>query len=471
MFGFFRKKGDSKDASQVKVAQASRPVLRQQGPPEPGPGGNLPDQAGRERLAHVERASATARKIDAIESEMSSELSSGQSGPGTPPAQAPSPFNDSPRPGKNAAQVPVSFESTLPSLGMSTEFLLGVEGKAIPVPLEIVGSETAQVIEEAAILFANGQTALVEEMLRAAIADGKPEQGTKEIWWMLFDLYQITGQQLQFESLSVDYASRFETSPPSWVKPEPGGPVGAAPVRLPAAPTVTFPARLDAGIIKLLERAMKLGENSQVLRLEFARVTEVAPVGCGLLLRILKKLQDTGHQLTLVGAAELAARIRAILQVGRRDETEAPWLLLLEILRLLNREKEFEETSIDYCVTFEVSPPAFSAPGNKVTMASDDAGQARQAAGSFTMPSTVEGRTEQLMSAIAAFAASHDPSVLDCSRLDRIDFSGAGQLLGCLAPLSGRGKAVEFHGVNYLVAALFNIVGLRDVARILPRKT
>ena len=28
----------------------------------------------------------------------------------------------------------------------------------------------------------------------------------------------------------------------------------------------------------------------------------------------------------------------------------------------MNREKDFEETAMDYCVTFEVSPPSFEAP-------------------------------------------------------------------------------------------------------------
>ena len=76
----------------------------------------------------------------------------------------------------------------------------------------------------------------------------------------------------------------------------------------------------------------------------------------------------TQRELILVGAAELAAQIRAGIAIGRPDDTEGPWLLLLELLQLLNREKEFEETGMDYCVTFEVSPPSFVAP-HKVAMA------------------------------------------------------------------------------------------------------
>ena len=131
-------------------------------------------------------------------------------------------------------------------------------------------------------------------------------------------------------------------------------------------PSIAFPAKLDAGIVKQLERIKNLAEMSPVLKLEFARVTQVDPVGCGLLLNILKRLQKSSHKLILVGAPELAEKIQAILQVGRRDETEAPWLLLLEVLRLLNRESDFEERSIDYCITFEVSPPAFVSPQDKV---------------------------------------------------------------------------------------------------------
>src|SRR5690606_12401557 len=104
-----------------------------------------------------------------------------------------------------------------------------------------------------------------EEILRAAVADGKPEQAVKDIWWMLFDLYQITGQQNLFESISIDYLSRFETSPPSWVRPAPANPdTGSR-----SAPAVVFTGELDASIIKLLERAIKFSQSHSVLRLEF----------------------------------------------------------------------------------------------------------------------------------------------------------------------------------------------------------
>ena len=417
---------------------------------------------------NVARATATAKKIDAIESEMSSEFTPPQAAnttlPGPPPTLAQRPATPG-KPAKGERAPPPQFEATLPSIGITTEMLLGEEGKTVAI--EVADSESSQILEEAAILFANGQADMVEQMLQGAIHEDPSLP--RAAWWMLFDLYQITGKQQQFDNLSIEYASKFETSPPAWIPPNQAEAQAAPAVRTGATPTVPFSGKLDGNIVKLLERAQKLGENSPVLRLEFARVTEVDPIGCGLLLRILNKLQGSNHDLILVGATELVAKIRSILEVGRRDETEAPWLLLMEILRLLNSEKEFEEASIDYCITFEVSPPAFVAPKNKVTTDAEESGSVDQVSDCFTMPAVIEGKTDQLLAAITTFAADHNAIVLDCARLNRVDFSAAGQMLSGLAPL-GAGKTIEFSNVNYLVTALFNVMGLKDIARISPRK-
>ncbi|MCX7220000.1 MAG: hypothetical protein NTY70_14000, partial [Burkholderiales bacterium] len=200
-------------------------------------------------------------------------------------------------------------------------------------------------------------------------------------------------------------------------------------------PNLTFPATLDAEIIKLLERLQSLSKQSQSLKLDFMRVKQVDPVGCGLLLRSLKNPKKTKHELILVGAQDLTEKIRAILEVGRRDETEAPWLLLLEVLQLLHFEKAFEEASIDYCITFEVSPPSFEAPQNRVITATSDIQLVEEVSNRFMMPAIIEGR------------------------------------LSGLVPIAAKkGITIQFHEVNYLVTCLFNAMGLKNVAAIFPRK-
>ena len=460
IFGLFGKKdGKSapaeKTASSDKTNPASRPV--------PGAPATLPARPRRDPAA----ANATAKKIDAIESEMSEEFVSarGPSGntlpglPSVPRVQAPPATTRPPDP----RQI---FESTLPSIGMSTEFLLGPQAKSTDI---VVHSESAQVVEEAAILYASGQAAMAEQVLLVAVQGDNLIDNGQRPWWMLLELYQLSGRQAEFDNLSMTFAARFETSPPSWRNLEEELlPVSQMLPKAAAVPTVAFVGKLDSSIVRLLEKVQKLGETSPVLRLDFTRVSEVDPIGCGLLLKILKRLQASPHELVLVGANDLAGRIRAILKVGRRDETEAPWLLLLEILRLLRSEVEFEETSMDYCVTFEVSPPAFDAP-QKVTTEKADA-ISKPDAPAFAMPVLVEGKTDSLLATIAEFAASHDPAVIDCARLRRIDFNAAGQFLSSLAPVVAGGRVIEFVEVNQMVAALMDVIGLREIAKISIRK-
>jgi ABC-type transporter Mla MlaB component len=422
-------------------------------------------------------AHATAMKIDAIESEMSSEFvrpmppSTTLPGPagqvGIPNGQQKPPLIT---PKSSSPRAPLTFQPTLPAMGSTTEFLLGsetVSGAAVAIS----ASEAAPAIEEAAILFANDQLEMVGHVLRAAIAEDALGNAALTVWRMLFDLYQISGDQLQFDNLSIEYASKFETSPPAWIESfhvEASVP-STTPMGL--TPTVSFSGVLDASIVKQLEKAQNLSEKNRVLRLEFARVTNVDPIGSGLLLSILKKLQKSGHDLILVGALELTGKIRAILEVGRRDETEAPWLLLLEILRLLNLEKDFEEASIDYCVTFEVSPPAFVAPKNKVTTAVDDVPLSNTINNYFSMPPLIRDGVDKLIANIGAYVVDNNPAIIDCTQLMRVDFGAAGQLLTGLAPLAAKGANIEFHNVNHLVAALFTVMGLKDIVRVVPRKS
>jgi ABC-type transporter Mla MlaB component len=366
----------------------------------------------------------------------------------------------------------------LSDMGTTTQFLL--DGSSALGTVAVAESEVAAVVEEAAIMFANGQNKLVEHLLRNAILDNLQGEDIVTIWLMLFDLYQITDKQQDFDNLSIEYASRFERSPPAWMATT----QNAAPAANVSSPTVPFSGCLDATCKKHVERVDKMAETYRALRLEFVRVTGVDPAGCQLLLDLLLRLQKSGHELVLVAAPELAEKIRATLEVGRREESEPAWLLLMEVLRLLNLEKQFEEASIDYCVTFEVSPPAFVAPKNKITTAASASlsasGQAASASSAaspetppegFRLPPVIEGRIDNIIVAIVTYSDEHSPAIIDCSGLNRIDFAAAGRLLTGLAPFCGNGKSFEFHGVNHLVAALFNVIGLKDIARIVPRKS
>ena len=470
IFSFLGKKDRRDDDDAVKGADVPRRRRDDQSD-------RAENAARAERLVNsqiVQRdvARKTALKIDAIESEMSSELARpapaqrGVSNSKLMRGHAERSLGTSNGTSGNTVPTADNFSATLPVIGMTTDFLLDAEAvthidkPAVP--------ETPAIIEEVAILFANDQNDLVESMLQEAISDASLSNTIRTAWWMLFDLYQIQGNQVEFENLALSYASKFETSPPTWLAPQTDDETAPA-TRAELNSVVIFSGTLDASVQKQIDRAHKLSNSSPSLRFEFARVTEASAEGCVLLLDALKKLQQSGCTLTLAGGNELLKCIRSIIEVGRRDEIEAPWLLLLETLQLMNRQQDFEESSIDYCVTYEVSPPAFVAPKTNVTAAIDEHFAPAIPDNVLLMPTVLDVKSDQV-NTIITFTRQHQLAILDCSQLDRVDFSAASQLLGGLAPLAGETRIIELHNVNHLVSALFNVMGMAEVARIFPRK-
>lgn len=412
---------------------------------EPTIAGNAETSAARLDTQALQRdiARATAMKIDAIESAMTFDIFN------TPePAWGSRPPR---RPAPPAAPGATPAQPELPS----TELLLDEDG-----PEQPVAAESAPVAEESAMLYANGQLAAAEQLLRASLPAGKGQERT--LWWMLFDLYQIGRQQEQFDNLSIDYASSFETSPPDWAPPlqEQGNWSGVTPGEV-------FIGKLDQHIAPQLARLLELSHTSPLLRLDFSRIDSVTAPGCALLLRTLRALQARQRELIVVDAAGLAALLRAGICVGRRDDSEVPWLLLLEMLQLLGREKDFEETAMDYCVTFEVSPPSYVAP--RQPAAPRPPAPARWP-DRFLLPATIAGDCAALLAAIAAYGERESTLVFDCSRLNRIECGAASELLAALQKLASAGKQLELRDLNHLVAVLLRMLGYADIAKIYPHK-
>lgn len=406
-------------------------------------------EAERARLREIARA--TAAKIDAIELAMAFDIfNTPEPAWGSGPKRVARPAA---APGADGAHP------TLPMLELATTELLADNDHA-DAPTH---ATTAPVIEEIAIMFANNQLQVAEQMLLDSLAD--VGQTDRTVWWMLFDLYQVCGKQDQFDSVAIDYASRFETSPPTWAPTL--APGAEQQVYSGVTPTEAFSGVLDQNIEAQLQRLLKLAATSPMIRLEFARIADVTPEGCAAALAALTRLRHGGGELIVAGAAELAEILRATIQIGKRDASEAPWLLLLELLQLMNREKDFEETAMDYCVTYEVSPPSFEAPANVATAAS---ARAPSSSDRFMLPAVIDGASAALFEAIDTYAAQYQSVVLDCSRLARVDYNAAGALLSRLRPLAGDERKIEFRDMNHLVATLFKLLGYTGVARLFPHK-
>ena len=402
-----------------------------------------------ERARQREIARATAAKIDAIESAMADDI-----------FNTPEPAWGSgarrPRPGQPRAND--DDGDTLPMLELATTELLSDDDN-LDSPLHV---QTAPVIEEIAIMFANDQMAVAEQMLIESLRDvGRTD---RTVWWMLFDLYQVMGRQDDFDNVAIDYASQFETSPPTWAPPAPVGAEDDAFAGV--TPTEVFAGVLDAQVAPRLERLLSLADNNQVLRLEFGRILDVTPEGCQLMLDTLTALRKRERELIVAGAIELEKLVRSTILIGDRDASEAPWLLQLALLQLLNREKDFEETAMDYCVTFEVSPPSFETPQHIATTNTITAPTGTEC---FMLPTVVNSGASSLFDAIDAYAAQAPALLIDCSRLARVDYGAASAMLNRLRPIAAE-KKIEFRDMNHLVAALFKLLSYSEVARLFPHK-
>ena len=454
IFSIFSKQARQNAKAAADIAAAQSTVSIQ-------PASNrTPEQGIETPRPNAPPPNSTAMKIDAIESEMSSEFV-------YPTTILNTMLSDT---AKNKKIVSAQNDQNAPGTTRKKDSL-AADTKVGTIQVAI--SDTPAVVEEAALLFASSQSEIAEQLLEQAIEGDDLGGATASVWWMLLDLYRIDNKQQQFDDLSVNYAHKFESSPPAWDEQLTLSPHTDLQVQDLAIAAVSFSGKLDANVTKYLERAQKLAVSHPALRLEFTRITSVDAIGCGLLLRTLRKLQKSGIDLILVAPNQLTEAIRSILCIGRRDETAAPWLLLLEILHLLNNEQAFEDVSIDYSITFEVSPPPFIAPKSKVLVALDKNTLNQQSIKSrehFLMPILIEGRVDELLLKIKTYAINHNPTLIDCSRLIRIDFNAAGQLMNGLLPIIEQGRKIELHEVNHLVAALFKVMGLQDVISISTRK-
>ncbi|WP_056442504.1 STAS domain-containing protein [Massilia sp. Root335] len=448
LFDFLKKKGDAPLAG-----AAARP--RHDNPLAAGPVTRLALDTEAERERQREIARATAAKIDEIELEMTSAIfdDDAWSGIRRPPAAG------------------------SPQADQNTDFLLGPDD----LPDAAAAPSSALVVEEAAILYANDQLDAAALLLRTSVRDSNGGAGERLPWWMLFDLYQIMGLGREFESIAIDYASHFETSPPTYHPFAETSRSLAGPALddqfSGAIPTASLSGRLDDGdgARAQLARA-QAASPSPLVRFEFQAITQVTPPGCALLLEALQALRKAGRELVLAGADQLVAVLRPMLAIGDRGAGEAPWLLLLELLLLTNREKDFEETAMDYCVTFEVSPPSFEAPPQlAVSLAAASlpphvAQGAAAPSDRFLLPAVIRGSSAALLAAIADHVADRPALVLDGSRLARIDYAAASALAVHLRTLAQDGRDVVLRDLNHLVAALLRLLGVGDRVRLYAHK-
>jgi hypothetical protein len=216
-------------------------------------------------------------------------------------------------------------------------------------------------VEEAAIRFANGDDAGAEQGLLEALGGDGARLNRLDDWLALFDLYRATGQLTPFESRAVDFVNRFGRSAPQWYD---------MPELVSAMTGKTYKPStgsnravwacepdVDAHAVGTLQNVLLRAHQPWVL--DWSPIEAIDVKAARALLGMFTLWGDQDIELRFLGASDLRDLLKRITPSGRRDIEHLWWELRMAVLRVMNRPDEFELTALDFCVTYEVSPPGW----------------------------------------------------------------------------------------------------------------
>jgi hypothetical protein len=87
---------------------------------------------------------------------------------------------------------------------------------------------------------------------------------------------------------------------------------------------------------------------------------------------------DSPVQLRFMGTAQLLAVLSEAAPNNDRGTDDVWWQLHLAALRMMHLPDDFELVALNYCITYEVSPPSWQDPKRRVHRAGRAAGQPAQ---------------------------------------------------------------------------------------------
>ena len=129
---------------------------------------------------------------------------------------------------------------------------------------------------------------------------------------------------------------------------------------------------------------------------DWSALNQLDADACAPLTQLFRHWAPQPLDMRWIGGEQLLNLLAEAAPVGVRDADPALWQLRLQFLRLCNRPDRFDEVAIDYCVTYEVSPPSWE-PAQCQVRISGPAGAPTNVA-----PLTAGGRGQHQLCRIAA---------------------------------------------------------------------
>jgi hypothetical protein len=416
---------------------------------------------------------------------------------------APSPA-PAPLPLAAAARAPAAAQAAggggLGPLAPLTLTPAGQGSRNIDLPFAVEVSEVVldPELDEAVIAFANADFEGCERSLtQLTLPSGRRAQHA-ETWLVLFDLFRATGNSQRFEALALEYAQRFGWSAPQWFSLPQLVAASAAEERPKVAKLSgevgwIAPEHMD------VDAVMRLRSQTLQMPLPWVfdwnalkRFDAEAATHFSALLRVW-----AGQPLEMhwVAADKLFTVLSEAAPTGLRDADPAFWLTRLDALRLVNRADQFDEAAIDYCVTYEVSPPSWEPARCNVRLSgagfstrppalsvisevstgfmesglADDMGGTVQVA-SLELSGQLVGDIGQTLARLNTEIGAAPMVSVSCAKLIRVDFLAAGDLLNWVLSKRNENRAVHFTDAHRLVALFFGAMGINEHARVQVRK-
>ena len=358
-------------------------------------------------------------------------------------------------------------------------------------------------LEEASIRFANGDDQGAEAGLLDALGKSGAPTDDVNTWLTLFDLYRATGQQERFEVAAIDFANQFQRSAPQWFSMPMM--VNQLTGSKPASSTSqaahwSCPPLLVPKSVGVLSDVVS--RTPPPWRLDWTRLSMIEPAVLPALTRLFDDWAGKPVELRMTATDHLDQLLAAGAPTGDRSVAADWWHARMALLRVMSRMDDFELVALNYCVTYEVSPPSWETPRcickalsvdgrvgegplpivrslNSPVAATHDAG-ARDfrvtTIESILLPpvkvelsGTIIGDLSETLEKLDQQFAAADILSISCSKLVRVDFAAAGTLLNWVSSHHSEGRQVQFSGVHRLIAGFFNVVGISEIAQIAIR--
>jgi hypothetical protein len=411
-------------------------------------------------------------------------------------APAPSPLP----PAAKAASAAAAAPAAAPRQGVAVS-LGGLKGSAAsdfasPFAVEVSEVVHDPELDEPVIAFANADFETCEQTLSSLTRVGGRRAQHAETWLVLFDLYRATGQQPKFESLALDYAQQFGWSAPQWFslpKLVAESAQQDKPAQRRSAGEIGWicPAVLDIdGVAKLRSTTLQL---PLPWVFDWSALTTIEPEAATHLSDLFRLWSGEALDMRWLSGDNLLAVLADAAPTGVRDADPAYWVLRLEALKMANRPDQFDEAAIDYCVTYEVSPPSWervkcqvriggtglstqSPPLSQVSEVTtnfvesgvDDApGQVQVA--TVELSGQLVGDIGQTLSQLNEQLGSASLVNVACNKLIRVDFVAAGDLLNWVLAKRGENRSITFADAHRLVALFFGAMGINENAKVQVR--